>query len=156
MPRKPSNRASVVSLPQPHRSPPSRSVIGRLLGAAHEGGALVTIDGEVRPRTARASVVLRPRDVGAVVTLLVHGDEIIITGVVRTLEEVARDIRGPARELRLDGEALLLEAERELILRCGKASVTLRRDGKVVVKGTHVLQASSGLHRIKGASVEIN
>lgn len=47
-------------------------------------------------------------------------------------------------------------AARALELRCGKASITLRRDGKVVVRGTHVVSASSGPNKIKGASVALN
>ena len=56
------------------------------------------------------------------------------------------------------GEALLatVEADRQIELRCGKASLTLRRDGKVVVRGTHVVSASSGPNKIKGASVALN
>jgi len=42
------------------------------------------------------------------------------------------------------------------VLRCGKASVVLRKDGRVTVKGTHIVSASTGPHKIKGASVELN
>lgn len=47
-------------------------------------------------------------------------------------------------------------AERTLELRCGKASISLRRDGKVVVRGTHVVSASSGPNKVKGASIALN
>jgi hypothetical protein len=49
-----------------------------------------------------------------------------------------------------------LGAPDELVLRCGKASVVLRKDGRVTVKGTRIVSASTGPHKIKGASVELN
>ena len=53
-------------------------------------------------------------------------------------------------------EAVLLEALAELVLKCGASSITLRRDGKIVLRGTHLLSRSSGPIRIKGGHVEIN
>lgn len=38
----------------------------------------------------------------------------------------------------------------------GAASITLRRNGEVVIKGTYVETSATGTHRIKGGSVEIN
>jgi hypothetical protein len=49
-----------------------------------------------------------------------------------------------------------IEACDELELRCGKASITLRRNGRVVVRGTYVETYSQGTNRIKGATVEFN
>ena len=51
---------------------------------------------------------------------------------------------------------MVVEAASELVLRCGEASLTLRADGKVVVRGTHILSHSSGPHRLKGGSFSIN
>jgi hypothetical protein len=56
----------------------------------------------------------------------------------------------------IDGVKLVLTAEREIVLRCGEASITLTRAGKVLIQGTFVLTKSSGANRIKGAAVEIN
>ena len=55
-----------------------------------------------------------------------------------------------------DGASLVLEAEREIQLCCGKASVTLRADGKVIVRGSDLLSRASGANRIKGATVRLN
>jgi hypothetical protein len=62
----------------------------------------------------------------------------------------------PATPLVIDAEAIVLEAGRELVLRCGEATVTLRRDGRVVVRGAYVETRSKGVNRIKGGSVQIN
>jgi hypothetical protein len=58
--------------------------------------------------------------------------------------------------VKIDDETLTLEAEREVVLKCGKGSITIRRDGKIIIKGTHILSRSSGPQRIKGGHVEIN
>lgn len=51
---------------------------------------------------------------------------------------------------------MTIEGQQEVILRCGEASLTLRRNGKVIIKGTTLETSASGTHRIKGGSVEIN
>lgn len=56
----------------------------------------------------------------------------------------------------LDGETITLTAERELVLKCGRASITLTRAGKVLIRGAYLLSRSSGVNRIKGGSVQIN
>lgn len=56
----------------------------------------------------------------------------------------------------IDGERLLLTAEREIVLRCGEGSITLTRAGKIIIKGTYVLSRSSGYNKIKGSAVDIN
>ncbi len=53
-------------------------------------------------------------------------------------------------------ERVLIEALAELVLKCGAGSITLREDGKIVLRGTHLLSRASGPIRIKGGHVEIN
>jgi len=53
-------------------------------------------------------------------------------------------------------EELVLEAERQIVLRCGKSTITLRRDGRITVRGAEVTTRASGRNKIRGASVEIN
>jgi hypothetical protein len=69
-------------------------------------------------------------------------------GVALTTEQL--------HEVILDGKKMVFDAREEIVLRCGKSSVTLRKDGKVVIKGTHLVSRSSGPNKIKGASVAIN
>jgi hypothetical protein len=49
-----------------------------------------------------------------------------------------------------------VQAAEELVLRCGDASITLTRAGKIILRGTYLLSRSSGVNRIKGGSVQIN
>lgn len=50
----------------------------------------------------------------------------------------------------------LIEAPRELVLRCGKASITLRSDGTVLIRGRDVTSWARRRQRIRGGSVNIN
>jgi hypothetical protein len=59
-------------------------------------------------------------------------------------------------EAKVDGEQVVIEGKNEIILKCGKASITLTRAGKVLIRGAYVLSRSSGVNRIKGGSVQVN
>jgi hypothetical protein len=64
---------------------------------------------------------------------------------------------GPGElDLLLDGRRIIVEAQRELVLRCGKASITLTRAGKIILRGTHVVSKSSGANAVQGTQVRIN
>jgi len=69
---------------------------------------------------------------------------------------LSSDGREQPEEMVIDGERLVLEGKEEIVLRCGSGSITLRKDGKIVIRGTHILSRSSGPNRIKGGSVQIN
>lgn len=56
----------------------------------------------------------------------------------------------------LDMERIVLQGHTEVQLRCGTASVTMRADGRVVVKGTELVSKASATNKIRGASVQIN
>ncbi|MBI9089324.1 MAG: hypothetical protein JEZ12_08910 [Desulfobacterium sp.] len=56
----------------------------------------------------------------------------------------------------VDGRRLIFEAQREIVLRCGKGKIVVNADGKIIIKGTNVVSYSSGRNKIKGGSVLIN
>ena len=62
----------------------------------------------------------------------------------------------PSREVQVDGRRVVLEGEDEVVLRCGRASITLRRNGKIVIRGTYLVSRAEGTNRIRGGSVQIN
>lgn len=53
-------------------------------------------------------------------------------------------------------EHVTIEAGESLTLKCGEASVELRKDGKAMVKGDDVLLRAKGTQRIRAANVAIN
>lgn len=64
----------------------------------------------------------------------------------------------PAAQLdaKVDGKRVVIEGQDEIVLKCGQASITLRRNGRVVVRGTYVETRANGVNRIRGGTVEIN
>jgi hypothetical protein len=61
-----------------------------------------------------------------------------------------------AAEALVDGKKVMLTGEEEVTLRCGKASITLTKAGKVLITGDYLVSRSRGVNRIKGGSVQIN
>lgn len=60
------------------------------------------------------------------------------------------------RDVVIDGENLVIEGRRTVTLKCGKGSIELREDGKIFVRGTHLVSRATGVNRIRGGAVRIN
>lgn len=56
----------------------------------------------------------------------------------------------------VDGRHVVITGHDTVVIRCGEASILLRRDGKVVIRGLHVETHAAGTNRVKGATVKIN
>ncbi len=56
----------------------------------------------------------------------------------------------------VDGKRVVLTGEEEIELRCGEASISLKKNGKLVIRGAYVETRAKGTNRIKGGSVQIN
>jgi hypothetical protein len=73
------------------------------------------------------------------------------------VDEVAfDDSDGPSLDARVDGREVVIEAEKRLELRCGKASIVIDEEGKISIKGAHLYNRATGPIRIKGGHVDIN
>ncbi|RZJ10559.1 MAG: hypothetical protein EOP39_08420 [Rubrivivax sp.] len=108
-------------------------------------------------QVARSTVPLRSAHKGQSVVLLFENGDLrlpLIMGLLGPAAEPATPAAMPT--VLSDGERQVIEAEREIVLRCGDASITLTRAGKIIIKGRYVLSRSSGVNKIKGASVDIN
>jgi len=149
-------------------------VVGCYLGNDAQGRPLVVpaSDAATAPRTARclAGFVGWPADAqfarGAPALLAIDeaaGGDVVIMGLVRdtadapavgarTLLEQALPLKGVSA----DGKRVVIEASQEVVLQCGRGSITLQADGRVVIKGTELLSKASGGNRIRGATVNIN
>jgi hypothetical protein len=53
-------------------------------------------------------------------------------------------------------DELVIEAKRNLTLRVGDGSITIRADGKILIKGKDLVSHAQRTNRIKGGSVAIN
>lgn len=143
--------------------------IGRLASLGPAGEILVEYDGATRVARSTTGVsrseLVKPENRGRDVLLLFEvGDPhrpIIIGLMDDPLEhlvsmEVAPSSAKKPDDVFVDGKRVTIEAEEEVVLKCGPGSITLRKDGKIIIKGTHLLSRSSGSNRIKGARVDIN
>jgi hypothetical protein len=61
-----------------------------------------------------------------------------------------------ALEADVDGNRVKLSARDEIVLECGPASITLRRNGRVIIKGVQVDSVATGTQRIRGGQVKLN
>ena len=137
-------------------------VIGELLALADDGATpLVRYPGQVGTSAvlARTSVDLHGPHIGtAVVLMFESGDPArpVVVGALRG------GTRWPAAEapdnveIDTDGRRLIVKARDQLVLRCGKASITLTKAGKVLIEGSYVSSRATETNRVKGASIQLN
>jgi len=140
------------------------AVRGRIV-ALDEERVYVEVPGLPKPVAAELAVVVDPTTLRGALdsrqpTVLVfeNGDRAkpIIVGFIAAPVPSRESARLLAIEANVDGRRIRVVAKDELVLECGKASITLRRNGRVVVRGTHVETDSQGTNRIKGGQVRIN
>ena len=154
-------------------------LIGVLAATNSAGEPLVAYSGNESelPAVAKTTVAVDSNAIGREVALLFEGGDNtkpIIVGLIHneSLSPVSKaspettDDREisigkwtpdeDTQELTVDGERVQLSAKREIVLKCGKASITMTRAGKVIIRGTYISTRSSGVNRIKGGSVQIN
>jgi hypothetical protein len=134
-------------------------VLGRLVALRPPNWGLVALKGcESRPPVrARRLAELTTADKGREVALMFDGgdpEKPVIIGCVGEAPNMARVTSNDPVEI--DAESIVFKGDREVVLRCGDASITLRKDGRIVVRGAYVETRSSGVNRIKGGSVQIN
>jgi hypothetical protein len=134
-------------------NPPTSSTptIGRLVELG-PSGPVVDFPGSPRGSvTARTTVALDMGHVGAQVVLLFERDRVDLPIVIGVLRDDVYDVHA-----RVDGKRVVVSAEDEIVLACGDATIVLRRNGRVIVRGTHVETRSRGVNKIKGGTVQIN
>jgi hypothetical protein len=164
------SRRKVLSLSRPaHNAQPPPTVgcvTGHVVEVLPTGQALVDYPGNTAgPLPARTVLTTLGVPASGAPALLVfeNGDATlpIILGLLRdgfrdaTPSERSATLRTD-QAVTLNPRSLILDAQQEIVLRCGAGSLTIRADGTVVVRGTNLLSRSSGSNRIKGASVRIN
>lgn len=150
----------------------SSRVAGVLIGVVERvedtGVVLVqhTFNKTGHPLPARSIVRIEAQHSGREVALLFEAgdpERPVVMGLLQNqeakepalLEQILAKSEKPI-DVKVDGETLTLTAQKEVVIRCGKASITLTRAGKVLIRGAYLLSRSSGVNRIKGGSVQVN
>jgi hypothetical protein len=137
-------------------------VRGLLLGFNDEGVPLVDYPGNpvASAIPSQSTVALKEKDRGRDAALFFEGGDPakpIIVGLIQpAIAEPPRPSDEQKLDLTIDGKRIEIEGQDEVVLRCGKASITLRHNGRLIIRGTYVESRSKGTNRIKGGSVQIN
>jgi hypothetical protein len=141
-------------------------VVGRLLRCE---GHVATVDYPENPHgplPARSTVelsVLRTAERREVLLVFEgeRSDAPIIVGIMQ-VEAACDKVKDrpteehPMSHAALEGRRVTLEGQDEIVLRCGEASITLRRNGRVVIRGSYLESRARGVNRIRGGSVQVN
>lgn len=145
--------------------------VGRLVEISSDGQAMVDYQyNHGEPVPARSIIAELPEHVNInahrqpVLLVFENGNPnlpIIVGFINETLsnfpnnKELTLPIKRPELVTR-DNESIVIDAEKEIELRCGKSSVILKKNGKVVIKGTEIVSRAAKANKIKGAVVNIN
>ncbi|MFP2933136.1 DUF6484 domain-containing protein [Pyxidicoccus sp. 3LG] len=147
--------------------------VGWVVGTTVDGSALVDFPGNVAgPLPARSSLTLEPgslaraaSDRQGAILLFENGDPSLplLVGLLQAPSHtplidaaLERSLEDVPKEARVDGRKVVIEGRDEVVLRCGKATLTLRRDGQVLLRGVNIRTEAEEVQRIKGGKVQIN
>lgn len=143
--------------------------VGRIEGVDNDGNIAVTFPGSSQHHPAKLAVAIDATQLQhaiasrqPVVLVFENADAAkpIIVGFVAATPALDANKDTSARaeplEADIDGRRVKLMGKDEIVLECGQASITLRRNGRVVIRGTHIESDSDGANRIKGGQVRIN
>jgi hypothetical protein len=148
----------------PQRSRPEGMIVGRIVGFNEQGLPLLTWPGfrDDTPHPSQTITPLSVQDIGRDVVLAFVTVDLVqqpmIMGLIQKPTPLPATKTAPAQGLEVitDGKRMILTAQEEITLRCGKASITMTKAGKVLIEGDYLLSRSRGSNRIKGGSVQIN
>lgn len=57
---------------------------------------------------------------------------------------------------RPDRRKLVVAADEELTLRCGEATIAIRKNGRILIKGVDIVTHARQRNRIRGGSIQLN
>ena len=157
---------------------PGEIIIGSLAGIDSQGQPLVDFPENPvgQPLTAMSTLGITAIHVGRRVALLfANGDpqRPVIMGLIHSpLHDLivaydATPLQASPEEqptqpalnvddITIDGQRIVLEGKEEVVIKCGEASITLTKAGKILIRGNYLLNRSSGVNRIMGGSVQVN
>ena len=142
---------------------------GKIVAFRH-GRVRVTFEGCSQPQEARVSATLQnatlaaaTRDGADVLLLFEDGDpgRPVVLAILRSDTPLVDDLLTAAPQPRsdvaaLEGPRVVVQGQEEVVVRCGKASLTLRRDGQVMLRGVTVVSQAEQVQKIRGGKVQIN
>jgi len=142
-------------------------LIGRLISIDEDGQFLVDFQGNPNgPISARLTSSvwekLRKGHLEGREVLLAFDDNnlsrpVIIDTMYNIIEEIVESsVTQTAMNQNIANKRVSIDAEEDIVLQCGKASITLTKAGKILIQGEYVLSSSKGANKIKGGSIHLN
>jgi hypothetical protein len=126
----------------------------------------------VESKLTHATHACRFLQIGVGVPSLIIGDEILfllnegdtdgyVIGAIRKPLSVPSNQEHNSKTIPFDNQLqdcyeLRFDAKERIELRCGTSSITLQRNGKIILKGVEILSRAAKQNKIKGAVVRIN
>ena len=158
---------------------PGEIVIGTIVSLDEIGRPVVDFDGngESEPLIAISTIEIHRSHVGRQAALLFANGQVrspVIMGLIHNplasildnhmhsspeqavVAEVEVPLANSLDDVTIDGKKVTIEGKEEIVLKCGEASITLTKAGKIIIRGKYLLSRSSGVNRIFGGSVQIN
>jgi len=165
MKNKPANKK--IDIAHPHHR--STTVVGSIVDVDESGMPLVSFAQNpfVEPQPALSTLdesqLSKIQSLPIEVTLEFDNGDVtkpIVTGLITpfTLPDLKQSSSSvvPDAEATVDGKKIVFDARDEIVLNCGKSSIKLFRDGRIIIKGDSVTSRSRYTNKIKGGSVSIN
>lgn len=162
---------------------PGEVVIGEICGLSANGEALVdfSLNPSSQPLSAISTTAVTRQHFGRQVVLMFTDGRLeqpVIVGLIHSpLQDMIENFEFSAaqpesgesdaairpaeddissKDVSVDGKRVVLEGQNEIVLKCGEASITLTRAGKIMIRGKYLLNRSTGVNRILGGSVQVN
>lgn len=157
---------------------PGEIIIGSITGIDSQGQPLVDFMENLtgQPMAAMSTMSITAVHVGRNVALLFakgNPQSPVIMGVIHsplqdlivaydtnsreTATEEQSELPGlKVDNVTVDGNRVVLEGREEVVIKCGEASITLTKAGKILIRGNYLLNRASGVNRIMGGSVQVN
>ena len=129
-------------------------VVGKLTGFNAAGLPLVDfyLNALSSPVQARAVLELTEAHAGHQVALMFEESDPrrpIIMGLMNN------DSKGTF-EIEADGQRRIIEAEGEILFRCGKSSILMKENGEIEISGRDIMSRASRNHKIRGGTIHLN
>lgn len=136
----------------PNRTDLTGVMVLEILDSGAHGEPVIRLPGEEENRSVRVAWMKDEPDWAACLGLraviaLPEGGEPILLGLLDP----------PPPAIRTDvPEKVHIEGQEEIVIQCGKSKIAMRADGRIEIRGGHLISRSSGPNKIKGGSVHLN
>lgn len=136
-------------------------ILGTVIGATDDGHPLVRPDGSDAAEPCEAVWLPVPLAWQHCAGLRVACQPLAKGGLLVTALMEAPPARGIIQTSAANASPtaqgpLHLENDKEIVLRCGKAKVALRADGRIEIIGGYLISRARKVNKIMGGSVQIN